>query len=55
MQAVQGGGGATIPGGVQEARGLAQRVMVSGYGGGGFKLDLGILEVISNHNDSTIL
>lgn len=55
MQAVQGGGGATISGGVQEARGLAQRVMVSGYVGGGLELDLGILEVVSNHNDSTIL
>ena len=34
---------------------VALRDVVSGHGGGGLGLDLGILEVFSNFNDSLIL
>jgi len=55
-QAAQGSGGVTIPGGVQKmcrygtsGHGLAGMVLLGGW------LDLMILEVFSNLNDSMIL
>ena len=54
-QAVQGGGGVTVPGGVQELCEVALRDVVSGHGGDGFGLDWMILEAFSNLNDSLFL
>jgi len=54
-QAAQGGGGVTVPGGVQEP----WRCGTEGHGQwawlGGLVLDLVILEVFSNLNESMIL
>ena len=46
-QAAQGGGGVTVPGGVQETRrcGIEEH---GGHDGGGLTLDVVILEVFSN-------
>jgi len=55
MQAAQGGGGVTIPGGVQECRNVALRDVVSGHGGDGLVVGQMITVVCSNLNDYMIL
>ena len=54
-QAAQGGGGVTVPGGVQELWrcGTEERGQWAWWDG--LELDFGILEVFSNLNDSMIL
>ena len=54
-QAEQGGGGITIPGGVTEPGDVAMRDTISGHGGGGLSLDLMVLDVSSNLNDTMVL
>jgi len=53
-QAAQGGGGVTIPGGVQETWGCGIEGLV-GMVGMGWWLEWMILEVFSNLNGSTVL
>jgi len=55
MQAAQGGGGVTIPGGVQECRNVALRDVVRWHGGDGLVFGKMITVVFSNLNDYMIL
>ena len=54
-QAAQGGGGVTIPGGVQVLRKRTDGKWFSGHGGDGLMVGLGDLCDLSKLNDSMLL
>ena len=53
-QAAQGGGGVTIPGGVQETRGCVTEGCDQWARCDGLTIGLDDLSILSNHNDSMI-